>query len=71
MRDDQYYNPDLNYDVSVLQARLDKFREVDYNERLEVLDEIEQDVKMIKRKTELDKIRLDIEFEELLETLRI
>jgi len=71
MRDEQYYGTDLNYDISVLQAKLEKVRDVDYNEKLKILDEIEQDVTKMKRKSELENIRLEAEFEELLETMRI
>jgi hypothetical protein len=67
MKDDRYYREDLNYDISVLQAKLEKTRTISNDERLEIIDEINQDLTIVKRKTELEKIRSDIEFEELLE----
>ena len=67
MKDDRYYREDLNFDISVLQAKLEKVRTIDINERLKVLEEITKDVNIVKSKSELEKVRLDIEFEELLE----
>ena len=67
MKDDRYYREDLNFDISVLQAKLEKVRTIDINERLKVLEEITKDVNIVKSKSELEKVRLNIEFEELLE----
>jgi len=67
MKDDRYYREDLNYDITILQAKLEKTRTISNDERLQIIDEIDQNLIIMKRKTELEKIRSDIEFEELLE----
>jgi len=67
MKDDRYYREDLNYDITILQAKLEKTRTISNDERLQIIDEIDKNLIIMKRKTELEKIRSDIEFEELLE----
>ena len=70
MRDDRYYREDLNYDISILQAKLEKARSISSYEKLQIIDEIEQNLTLMTRKIELEKVRSDMEFEELLEMER-
>ena len=64
MFDNIYDQGDLEYDIDILRAKLRKVRFILNNEKIELIEEIEKNISVLKRRIKEEKIRSNAEFEE-------